>query len=194
MLNSKALKDFEIKERSKFYEMLIDPIVDKYHKVSWTVFGKPISHVKKLWDWYFKVFRYDYDFDGHCLFAIIEYKLKRIEKSLISGCALQENKDMKALKLAIRLAGRLKEDRYDERGYDRIDRKWGKAKYWFEPCNDGSGNSYMRSSKPNVKTEQDKTDELEYSRLQYKLSEDRMKREEKRLYDILFKYLRVWWD
>lgn len=196
MLRSKPLKDFDIKQRSKLYETVIEPLVDWYHKAHWATIGKPWSHAKKMWGWYFNVFRWDYDFDSHSIFSIIEYKLIRVQKSLLNGCAWQENRDMKALRLAIKLAGRLKEDKYDERGYNRIDRKYGKAKYWTEPCNDTPGVELysFKSSRPKVKTKEEEKELSEYSMKQYLLADDRMKREEKLLYSILHKYLRVWWD
>jgi hypothetical protein len=194
MIQSKALKDFE-SNPSKLYLWWIETqLADWYYDYSWKFFGKPLSHIKKLWGWYWNVFKDDFDFDGHSLYAIIEYKLKRLEKVLLKGHAIQEPKDMKALKLAIKLAGRLKDDKYEDRGYDRTEKKYGELEMWFEPCNDGTTNSYMRSSRPKVITEVDEAEEIAFRREQYELSEYRMKRETRWLYAILANHLRSWWD
>ncbi len=193
MFDSKAIKDTP--ERSKLYHWWIDTkIADWWYDLTWKFFGKPISHIKKMWGWYWNVFRFDYDFDGHCVFAILEYKLKRVERALLNGCAIHEPKDMKALKLAIKLAGRLKDDKYEERAVDRVDREWGDPKIWFEDCRDKPGYSTFHSTRSKIVTEEDKKAEYAYMRCQYKLAEDRKKKEEHRLYAILHKYLRSWWD
>lgn len=194
MFDSKALKDFEPKKRSKLYCWWIESkICDRYYDFLW-LFKNPYYQLKKLIEWQINVFKKDHDFDGHSMFAIIEYKLKRIEKCLLNGHAIQETKDLKALKLAIKLAGRLKNDKYEERAYDRIDKKYGEMKTWTEPCKDRSDLLEFKSSRPKVNTEEEKKEEWSFRLEQYRLSEYRKNREEKWMYAILLKYLRVWWD
>jgi hypothetical protein len=194
MFQSKALKDYRPK-RSKLYMWWIQTSVSEYvYDFFYKFFKKPYRQLKKLYGWQVNVFWQDYDFDSHSIFIILEYKLKRIEKALIHGHAYQEPKDMKALKLAIKLAGRLREDKYEERGYDRIDAKWGESKHWFEPCNDGSGNSTMHSSRSKVNTPEEKEQEMAYRRKQYELSDARRQKENRWLYAIMLKYMRSWWD
>lgn len=195
MFNSKALKNFPNKKRSKFYLWWIEnPVVDWFYKLRWKLFDKPLQRIKKIYGWNKNVFWQDYDFDAHGLFAIIEYKLKRVEKCLINGHVIQEDQELHAIRLAIKLAGRLKDDRYEDRGYDRLDQKFGPSKHWFEPCNDGTTNSYMHSSRPKVNTEEEKQEENEYRKEQWRLSEYRRNREKRWLYAILHKYLATWWD
>jgi len=194
MFRTKAIKNFQ-KTRFEIYLWWIQsPISDKIHDLVWTFYSKPVQMIKKIYGWYTNVFKTDYDFDCHCLFAIIEYKLKRVEKCLLNGNSVQEGEDLKALKLAIKLAGRLKDDKYEEKFYVRHDRKWGELKTWFEPVNDGSGNSYWRSSRPNAVTNEQKEEEKSDRRTMYGASENQTKREERWLYAILHKYLRNWWD
>ena len=196
MFSSKALKDRPGKERSKLYLWWIQTSVSEYYyDFFYKFFKRPYRLVEKVYGWYKNVFLNDYDWDGHSMFAIIKYKLERVEKALINGHAYQEDReDMKALKLAIKLAGRLKTDHYEERGYDRIEAKWGKSKHWFEPCVDRPGLSTMHSSRPKMITEEDKKQEMEDRREQYRLSEARRQKEEKCLYAIMLKYMRSWWD
>ena len=196
MFSSKPLKDFPEEKRSnKLYLWWIQtPVADKYYEFVHKFITNPIYQVKRLCQWYWNVFRFDYDFDGHCLFAIIEYKLKRLEKVLENGHAVQTDQGMHALKLAIKLAGRLKEEKYEQAFWNRHDRKWGEMKTWFEDTGDGSGNSYWLSSRPKAQTEEQKEQKrLEHIAYIY-AAEAQQKREEKWLYGILEKYLRSWWD
>src|ERR1700678_2782740 len=108
MFQSKRVKDLKEKESSKLYLWWIDTKISKvYYDFMWKFIQKPIFQIKRLYQWQTNVFKHDYDFDGHCLFAIIEYKLKRLEAVLKDGHVVQESVDMKALRLAIKLAGRL---------------------------------------------------------------------------------------
>lgn len=202
MLKSKALKEGALKsyagdgeKRSKLYDWWIESkIADWWYNTSWKYFGNPIFQIKRLYQWYVKVFRYDYDFDGHCLFAIIEYKLIRIEKSLIKGHAIQEDVDMKALRLAIKLARRLKDDSYQEAFWDRHERKWGKMKTWFEPCTDRPSFSTWNSSRPKAVTEEEKELQREDFRKMCFAIDAKTDREQRWFFRILDKYLRIWWD
>jgi hypothetical protein len=194
MLQSKAIKEFTDEKSSKIYSWWIGTAVSKwYYDFTWKFFGKPIERVKKVWGWYWNVFRFDYDFDGHSLFAIIEYKLQRLEKVLIKGHAIQEPQDMKALKTAIKLAGRLKDDKYEIPFYERHNRKWGEMRSKFVP-DKKTGSTKWLTSRPKAKTKKQQEEELKEFRAYYIAAEAQQKREEKNLYSILSKYLRNWWD
>lgn len=198
MFNSKAIKgsaDWKVENKTWKHSLLNwwhdCWLAEKLHELKYTI-KKPFSYFKKSWDWHWNVFRYDYDFDGHSMFAIIEYKLKRILPQLENGHAVQEDVDMKALKLAIKLAGRLKDDKYDERGYDRHERKWGQLKMWFTPASKTT--SEMHTSRPKALTEEQKEQEKNEHWAYLVLSDKITKRDEKWLYSILHKHLRSWWD
>jgi hypothetical protein len=186
MLDIKAIKVSDSRP-SKLYLWWIDTKFSKwYYDFTWKFIQNPIFQIKRLWDWYWAVFRYDYDFDGHCLFRIIEYKLKRLEKVLLNGLAVQDPKDMKALKLAIKLAGRLKEDNYEIAFHDRHDKKWGKRVR-------GRGNTWT-SDRPKANTPKKKEQEKKEYWDMIHAAEAQKKREEKIFYGILLKYLRNLWD
>lgn len=195
MFQSKAIKDFSDEKRSKLYSWWVETTISEYYYSFVHKFiENPIFQVKRLYQWYVNVFRYDYDFDGHCLFAIIEYKLKRLEKVLINGHAVQEPKDMKALRLAIKLAARLKEDRYEVVAHERIEKKWGELKTWTEPYDKVKGSSLWHSRYAKVNNKEDEAKCWEDRKTFYLAAEKKMKREEKNLYAILHRYLRYWWD
>lgn len=178
---------------SKFYVWLRYSFVGKRcRRVYWKFIGNPCYQVKRLWEWYKNVFKNDFDFDGHCLYRIIAYKLSRVETSLKAGYAIQEPKDMKALKLAIKLANRLAEDEYEDHFYRRHELKWGKSKHSYTPAPGGS--YYMHSSRPNAKTpEEERQSNVEFIDSMRRAAEI-YKREAKWLYSILTNHLEVWWD
>lgn len=185
MFQSKVLKQFAEKKRSKLYSWWVETIVaDYYYSFMHRFVENPIFQIKRLYEWYVNVFRFDHDFDGHSLFGIIEYKLKRIQKCLVNGHAYQDSKDMKALSLAIKLANRLKEDKYEEVGHSRTDKKWGEI----------NRDCLVNYSREKMITKEDRTQERKDSIEQYELADKRMKREERILYSILASHLRNWWD
>lgn len=193
MFQSKPVKDLSDKEPSKLYLWWIQsPIGDVYYDLVWKLIENPIFQIKRLYQWYVNVFRYDYDFDGHCLFAIIGYKLKRIRDVLNDGHLVQEDNDLKALDLAIKLCTRLKEDKYEEIFFDRHDAKWGEMR-GFDHYS-GKKSLPFDSSRPNAKTPEEKEREREDFRKAYEGAYAMAKREEKWFYAILHKYLTAWWD
>lgn len=197
MLNSKALKPgnrYDTKNQSKFYMWWLESNISGYYYDTLYAIKKPFKQIKKLYDWYVNVFKDDFDFDAHSLFAIIEYKLKRVQTSLTNGNAIQEDKDLHALELAIKLAGRLKVDNYEDRQHRHHDAKWGKTVSWFTPCDDGTGNSIWNTSKPNAVTEEEKAQEKKEFLDLYKISGNIRNRDEKWLYSILKNHLRNLWD
>ena len=192
MLKSKVLKDDRrYKERIGLDEFLFSIkyfILDRIYDLT-----RPFRYLKKLYDWHSNVFKYDFDFDGHSLFRIMGYKLLRLETSLENGNSVQCPKDMRALKLAIKLAKKISRYDYGERLYRKHESKWGELRIWSTPI-EGSTRSIMHSSRPNANTpeeiEQERKEIIETSILEVKLVE----RDRKRLYGILDKYLNSWWD
>jgi hypothetical protein len=195
MFQSKALKDpTHSKPSSKLYLWWIQtPVADWYYDLTWKYFGNPIFQAKRLYQWYVNVFHNDFDFDGHSMFAIIEYKLKRIKVCLDNGHSIHDPKDLKALDLAIKLSGRLKDDNYDSVAFDRIEKKWGKYRHWTTPYGD-KGNSQWHSTYANIKTPEDEVQCLADRLASYAATDKKTKREEKWMFDILHKYMRNWWD
>ena len=110
--------------------------------------------------------------------------MKRLEKVLSEGCGVQEPKDMKALKLAIKLAGRLKEDDYEHRFIRIFQKKWNRIT---------PGRTFLDKDVLPVPSDKQRACHDDWNR-GYEGSEMRMQREERALYGILQKYLRVWWD
>jgi hypothetical protein len=200
MLNSKALKpgnrfekpDKPIGRVRLMFRRIRDwwwetPVFEAYKKV------KRFYYRLKKWIEWRPILWENYDFDAHTIYQLLRYKLERIYRCLENGHAIQEERDMKALRLAIKLAKRLEAGNYEDSFYDRHDKKWGELKTWFEPI-PGSTNSYWRSSRPNAVTEQEKEQERKETRELYEAAQSKEAREKRWLFAIISKYDKVWWD
>lgn len=195
MFDSKAIKDFPDRKRSKLYLWWIEtPVCDWYHDIKHKLFIRPYELIAKTLGWYWNVFRTDFDFDFHSIFSIIEYKLKRVEKALLNGCAIHEPKDMKALSVVIKLAGRLKNESYDMESYDRLEKKWGKMISWFTPCEGRPDLSTWHTKHEKENTPEDKVQCWEDRKTLWASAEKKRVRDERNFYAILQKYGRSWWD
>lgn len=184
-MKSKALKEYKKKQLPRY---LIRKLYDSYYKITGLY-----SHIKKLYEWNKHVFINDYDFDGHSLFNIIVFKLKRIEKELINGHAVHEPKELQAIRVIIKLGQRLVDDEYNNRILDRHDAKWGQSEYWLTPDVDSEYFSF-HSQRPKAVFEKQKLQERkEYIDALHKC--DSIKLRDKRLFfSLLNKHLDNFWD
>jgi hypothetical protein len=171
-----------------------------YNDVSWKFFFKPIRDVKKMWQWYWNVFENDFDFDAAYIYKILAYKMRRVLKCLENGHAVQEPQDLKALKLAIKLADRLfADDYYFDAPHRRHDKKWGELQSWTmkeENSEDRPGGPYYRwhSKRPNAITEEQQKEEREDMKKVWEEEDFLRKRDERWFHGIVMKYRRNWWD
>ena len=150
-------------------------------------------NLKRLYEWYKNVLKDDVDFDAHSLYGIIEYKLKRTQKRLLDNNYVEFSKqELQGLKLAIKLAGRLDQFDYGERGNRKHNAKWGELEIWFTPL--PNGNFSFHGMRPNAIFEKDKKQETKEFREIFQLEDKLHKREQKWLFGILQKYLNRWWD
>ncbi len=152
-----------------------------------------IKRLIKLYQWYVNVLRDDCDWDANSLYKIMEYKLKRVEQALKNGYAEHDVKDLKALRLAIKLAEKLKENRYEDKLYDRHEKKWGGLISWTTEIS--NENLYQwHSKRPNAITDAEK--ELERKELMDTLVESQKyyDRDRRIFFDIMQKYMNRWWD
>ena len=190
---SKALKNWTRKERG----WLAEKIRDIYFDIKYAI-CKPFVHAKKVWEWYWNILRKDFDWDSGYVYHMLEYKLKRMEKSLLNGHAEQDPRDMKALRLAIKLLNRLGADSiYFERAHRDHNLKWGELITWTTPNYNADGEVITHtwhSRRPNANTPEEIEQERQEYRKTWELEDWLTKRDQRWLYDILNKYLRNWWD
>jgi hypothetical protein len=134
----------------------------------------------------------NYDWDHSYLYALLAFKLDRVHKELINGYAVQDSKDMEALKEAKAICDRLREGNYEDKYIDLHEAKWGELKLSF--IDQGNGLSRMDSSRSKVLTPKDeKQSRKELSKL-YKQAVKDEDADIKRLGEILLKYSREWWE
>lgn len=141
-----------------------------------------------------------YDFDSAYLWHIMAFKLKRIEKALINGHAIQEEADMAALKEAIEICERLFGEDYEFKYHGAHDLRWGNIPDYetvpSEYDKDGKILTYriVFKDRPNVKSDADRELERKEFLRVYELGEADRVRDMDRLAVILKDHSRSWWD
>jgi hypothetical protein len=141
------------------------------------------------------VLRYDYDFDFHCHFTALRYKLQTVHDCIKDDYAVQEDKDMQALRICIKLAKRLEDDRYEDRAWRKIEAKYGELGHDTVPLNDGSGCSRWITTYGGVVASEEVQEAANQDRLPlYDLAEKCRVRDERNLYAIMLKHRRSWWS
>lgn len=137
-----------------------------------------------------------YDFDSVHLYDLMAFKLKRLRKCLENGHAIQEDSDMKALTEAAKLCTRLFNERYDDVFHRSHDKKWGKIRTWFERSSDAEdrGMNYFKSSRPNVASDEEKSQERKDFLECYDKGEKLRRKDIDRLAEILKDHAPSWWD
>jgi hypothetical protein len=193
--SSKALKNW--KDRVETW-WLFSKVGDFWHELVRRV-HRPFWRAKLMYDWYVNVFKDDFDWDSGYLLKIIEYKLKLIKVALENGCAIHEEKDIKALSLAIKILQRMQDEHhsYFEKAHRDHDLKWGELITWTTPNYEANGEikTYTwHSRRPNANT----PEEIEQERLEYRktweIEEFLIRRDRRWLFGILSKYMDAWWD
>lgn len=141
------------------------------------------------------VLRYDYNFDAHGAMRMIAYKLECTHKCLVNEKWTEQDPiDMKALRIAIKLAKRLDKEEYDERNYRHAETKFGEHKIDWTDCEGKPGYSTMKSSWGGRSDNEYIQQVHEFKRAGYIVSEKCMERDERNLYAIMLKYRRRWWS
>lgn len=143
---------------------------------------------------------YNYDFDFTYVYSVMAFKLRRLEKCLTNGYAIQEDEDMAALREAIEICDRLHVNDYDDKYHEEHNKKWGEMPKWDSVPEDLDKNGkpltyrVIFKDRANVKTEEDKKQETkEFLECYEKGEQDRLK-DIDRLAELLKKHSISWWD
>jgi hypothetical protein len=139
----------------------------------------------------------NYDFDGEYLVQLMTFKLKRIQRSLQSGCSIQDKKYMQALRLAVRLGDKLKN--YDYHWFmDCHNKKWGEPDVEFEDCDDETSNKAglkrMEMRRVHVVDEATKEQERREFMVAYEADDAIQDRDSRLFFRLIEKYYPGWWD
>lgn len=120
---SKRIKDsfFDIKKEnaiiSKIKDIVYYPIESFFIRYRERI-GRAIAFAVFSWA--------NYDYDFAYTYSLMAFKLKRLHKGLINGCAEQHEEDIGALLEAIQICDRLNDKDYDSKYTEIHNKRWGK--------------------------------------------------------------------
>lgn len=212
MLNSKALK--EPKERflklncgcPKGLKHNHGFFINICHKILSFVMHKVYYPTENFYKWNKKRIKrsYDYarfgwdnyDWNFAYVYALLEFKLKRLHKTLEKGHSIQEEKDMKALKDLTKVVRRLRKNGYDNWYYRSHDRKWGKLESRFEPIPGETSSRWIswRVNRPENASDEVKQQERDELKLIWENAEKDRRKDIDRLAYILKEHADKFWD
>ena len=154
-----------------------------------------LRRLKRSYFWVKDCIWNNWDFDGLTIYPLLEYKLKRVQFCLKNGHAVQEEKDMKALRILIKLANRLANEYHENALCKRHEERWGKLDITWVPVEGKEGYSESIFSRPKVITEEDeKLEREEYQELFMNKEPKWVERDEKLFFEILRRHIRNLWD
>lgn len=168
------------------------PVIDSFHRYKERI-GRSLAYARFGW--------LNYDFDMACAWDLFEFKLRRLNKCLETGHAIQEQEDMNALQELIEIVKRQGDGTYEEYFLDEHDKKWGEIETRIEPASyDKKGevltyswHSWRKNSPENGPVKLKKQERKEY-RACYTEGEKLRVKDIKRMGEILIKFGLVWWD
>jgi hypothetical protein len=154
------------------------PIVRIYRQI-----GRSLAWARFAWN--------NYDWDNAYLYDVMIFKMKRMEYALLNGVAEPYREKMKSLKLAIKLAEKLRnEDYHHFTGLHG--EKWGELEF-VKKVDEKTGREYTGMERSGITPEtkeQERSEFMEACRL-----DDSIKiRDTRWFYGILAKYQDYWWD
>lgn len=112
-----------------YFSRSIDPVFKGYYNIRNFIFKvrRAISYAKQSW--------YIYDFDYTSSIIMFEYALKRNEKAIANGHAINAKKTAKKVMVIRNLLRRISRDDMDSYTYltEDLEKKYGKNDWDFEP-------------------------------------------------------------
>lgn len=139
-----------------------------------------------LWD--------DVDYDYASLLDLMQYKISRIRKHISTHKIIADwEKVCKQMQEAEELIKLIREDEWTTAEDAEHDLKWGKAEHCTIPI-PGKMCSEWRTQRLNVRTKDDEAQERKEFQNIMKLMVKRREKAWNRLWEIMSKYSRSWWD
>ena len=130
------------------------------------------------------------DYDYSFIYELLEYKLKRTERAMITGVAEHDKSTLQSLRIALRLLNRINKKQYTY-FLDRHDEKWGRPILNFEPIQ-GTNSSNLIIERLLVKPGEEPQERVELIEAMRK-DEAQQTRDMRLLHNIMAKYSRTWW-
>lgn len=150
--------------------------------------------IKNLFVW-FPVIWSDKQWDHYFIYAILQHKLKLMERYIrLHGVHINNLKDAHKIKMCVLLLERIKKDGYHQNVFKPHYKKWGEPDLVFTDSTEYPDCQIVDLKYPNIKTdEDDKRQEKEF-----KFCIDQEAKLRKQDLDLLFKMMRKhvesWWD
>jgi len=140
----------------------------------------------------------NHDFDNSYLLAVLHFKLQRMYTYLKNETyAKQDKHSLQSLRLAARLAEKLRNDSYSH-FLDQHDKKWGPLDMKLTPAEhvEGlpGGGSVCEFSRPNVTSKRKEAQERREFKKAVNLDYAMRARDARWLFSIMEKYYQHWWD
>lgn len=131
------------------------------------------------------------DWDHSFFLELLEFKLARMEKALWRH-TVGEKKSKQALRLAVRLAKKLRMEVYHWH-YTQHEKRWGPTTSEFIPCENMPGYTTWKMTRAKV-TDENREQMEDELRLAFDLDEKARERDAAWLFGIIAKYYNHWWD
>ena len=164
----------------------------KYGKVKEFLYDNPKNFFKNIFK-YRKFLTNDHWWDYHYFFQMLQLKLTKDAMSYSKyGISLNNDKYVCQMMECVVILERLIEDEYEEKAFEKIDKKWGKLEMSYKPYKDDL--TEMVLTRDNIHTEQDEKQSREQSNSLYKKSYANRIDDIEKLFGIMNKNILYWWD
>ncbi len=150
--------------------------------------------LKRVWD-FLPIIWKGYDFDYSHAINLFKYQLERTADFMESDRAMTVDADIRAkrIRTAIKLLNKVYDEDYGCEYQTKMKELYGSTilDFWFEDTGKGDGSSYLRHA---WEFRADSSDvEKVFDKL-FKESQEKQKRAEKLVCDLISHNIRYWWD
>jgi hypothetical protein len=156
-----------------------------FFRVKYEAICRALSYAKFAWDLY--------DFESHSMFALMAFKLKRVQKCMKEGYGVYPRETTNAMKESIKILDRLYKEEYEKPYRKNHDKKWGRLNFDRKLDKDDLF-IHWNTYRTGIKTDQDhKNEHQDFLTYMEAAHQDRLN-DFDRLNDLLKKYQGQWWD
>jgi len=176
----------DTKQISSFKESYVDKVL------SFLRIRGIVLSIKRSYD-YAKFGWSNEDYDHNYLLKHIEFKLKRLQHAIVNGYHVPHKQTDQSIRICLKLLNKLA---FKDYSYfiDQHYAKWGQPEIKFISESDKPGYSRMEFEHEKARTDDEKEQQrIEFSEA-YKRDDKQRKRDLKLLFNIMSKYIDMWWD
>lgn len=162
---------------------LLDTLTTKYYAIV-----RFFKRLHRAYKWVTECIWTNWDFDSHSIYSLLLYKLTQLQRELVNGYCVHNERDLKALRICIKLLKRLDDEYHTDRYSAWHDRKWGELDMQLTPARRAT---FSRSGIKSIDEAAQEKEECQkmYTKITAWINRDRML-----LFKIMTKYMDQWWD